>query len=139
MIWYGFPWPQVPTCSAKVSSSLEPLLHLVDQIMFCVSPHTTEEDSQPTTALIRKQTIPYRTCGGTYCPGVSTPKTWSLADLSMTNHISWQILTVSTIPNYAQTTASNLTTVKSHLDGRKTNTLNNNTSQTQHHKDVRLL
>jgi hypothetical protein len=31
--------------------------------------------------------------------------------------------------------ASILTTVKSHHDGWKIKTLNNNTSQTQHHKD----
>jgi hypothetical protein len=42
----------------------------------------------------------------------------------MTNHITWQIPTVSIIPNLAQTTTSNLTTVTSHLDGWKTSTLN---------------
>jgi hypothetical protein len=66
---------------------------------------------------------------------VSTPKTWSLADLSMTTHNTWWNPTISTIPTHAQTTPSNLTTVTSHHDGWKTNTLNSNTSQTQHHKD----
>jgi hypothetical protein len=42
----------------------------------------------------------------------------------MTNHITSWIPTVSTIPNLAQTTTSNLTTVTSHHDGWKTNTLN---------------
>jgi hypothetical protein len=42
----------------------------------------------------------------------------------MTNHITCRISTVSTISNLAQTTASNLTTVTSHHDGIKTNTLN---------------
>jgi hypothetical protein len=42
----------------------------------------------------------------------------------MTNHITRRIPTVSTIPNLAQTTALNLTTVTSHHDGWKTNTLN---------------
>jgi hypothetical protein len=70
---------------------------------------------------------------------VSTAKTQSLADLSMTNHISWWIPTVSTIPNLAQITTSILTTVNSHLNGWKTNTLNIDTSQTQHHKDGRLV
>jgi hypothetical protein len=42
----------------------------------------------------------------------------------MTNHITRRIPTVSTIPNLAQTTALNLTTVTSHHDGWKTNALN---------------
>jgi hypothetical protein len=88
MLRYGFPWPWVPACSAKVSSYLEPLLHLVDQIMFCVFPHTTEQDSQPTISMFGKQAIPYRTRGGTYCHGVSTPKIRSLDDSSMTIHIT---------------------------------------------------
>jgi hypothetical protein len=51
-------------------------------------PHSTEHDTQPIAYLISKQAIPYRTCDGTCCPGVSTPKIQSLADSSMTNHIS---------------------------------------------------
>jgi hypothetical protein len=42
----------------------------------------------------------------------------------MTNHITRWIPSVSTIPNLAQTTASNLTTVTSHHDRWKTSTLN---------------
>jgi hypothetical protein len=137
MLCYGFPWPWVPTSSAKVSSYLEPLLHLVDEIMFCVFPHTTEQDSQPIAALISKEVITYETRGGTCCPGVSTPKTWSVVDSCMTNHISSWIPTVSTIPSVGQTIASNLTMVNSYHDGWKTNTLNNNASQTQCHKDGR--
>jgi hypothetical protein len=95
---------------------------------------SSEQGTLPTTSLISKQAIPYRTCGDTYCPGVSTPMTRSLADSSMTNHITWWIPTVSIIPNLAQTTASNLTTVTSHHDRWKTNTLHtqhksNSTSQ----------
>jgi hypothetical protein len=86
MLCYGIPVTHVPACSAKVSSWLEPLLHLMDQIMFCIFTHTTKQDSQPTTSLIIKQAISYRTHGDTYCPGVSTPKTQSLAGSSMTNH-----------------------------------------------------
>jgi hypothetical protein len=86
MLCYGFPGPRVPTCSAKVSLSLEPLLHLVDQITFCIFPRTTEQDTQPIASLISKQAIPYRTRGGIYCPGVSTPKTRPIAYSSMTNH-----------------------------------------------------
>jgi hypothetical protein len=63
------------------------------------------------------------------------PKTRSLAYSSMTNHITWQNPTVSTIPTHPQTMASIVTTVTSHHDGWKTKTLTNNTSQTQHHKD----
>jgi hypothetical protein len=138
MLCYGFPWPRVPACSAKVSSYLEPLLHLVDQITLCVFSHTTEQDSQPTSVIISKQVVTYQTSGSTYCPGVSTSKTRSLALLSITNHISWCIPIVSTILSHAQTTTSNLTMVNSHHDGWKTNTLNNNTIQTQYHKDGKL-
>jgi hypothetical protein len=86
--------------------------------------HSFEEGTLRTASLISKQVVPYRTHGGTCYPRVSTPTTRSLADLSMTNHITWRIPTISTIPNLAQTTASNLTTVTSHHDGWKTNTLN---------------
>jgi hypothetical protein len=44
------------------------------------------------------------------------------------------VLTISTILTFAQTTASILTMVNSHLDGWKTTTLNTTTSQTQYHK-----
>jgi hypothetical protein len=47
--------------------------------------HSSEQGTLPTASLIIKQVIPYRTHGGTYCPEVSTPKTQSLADSSMTN------------------------------------------------------
>jgi hypothetical protein len=136
MLGYSFPWPRVPACSAKFSSYLEPLLHLVDQITFCIFPHTTEKDSQPTIALISKQSFPYWTRGGTCYPRVSTPNTQSLADLSMTNYISWQVPTISTIPYLAHTTTSNLTMVNSHLsmDGRAQHS-HKYTSHTQHHKD----
>jgi hypothetical protein len=86
MLCYSSPMTRVPTSSAKVSSLLEPLLHLVDQNMSCVFPHTSEQDSQPTTSLISMQAIPYQTCCITCCPGVSTPKTRSLVDSSMTIH-----------------------------------------------------
>jgi hypothetical protein len=38
------------------------------------------------------------TCGGTCCPGVSTPMIQYLADSSMTSHITWWNPTVSAIP-----------------------------------------
>jgi hypothetical protein len=135
MLCYDFPRPRVPASSAKISLWLKPLLHLVNQNTSCIFPDTTEQDSQPTTSIISKQVIPYQTCGGTCCHGVSTPKTWSLVDSSMTNHTTWRNPTVSTIPPHAQTTTSILTTINSHHDGWKIKTLNNNTSQTQRHKD----
>jgi hypothetical protein len=95
--------------------------------------HASEQGTLSTASLISKQAIPYRTCGGTCCPGVSTSMTQSLADLSMTNHITCRIPTVSTIRNLAQTTASNLTMVKSHLDGWETKHSHKDTSQTQYH------
>jgi hypothetical protein len=50
--------------------------------------HSSEEVTLPTASLISKQVVPYRIRGGTCCPGVSTPKSQSLADLSMINHIT---------------------------------------------------
>jgi hypothetical protein len=51
-------------------------------------PHSTEHNTQPTAYLISKQAIPYWTRGDTCCHGVSTPKIRSLADSSMTSHIT---------------------------------------------------
>jgi hypothetical protein len=50
--------------------------------------HSSEQGTLPTTSLISGQAVSYRTCGGTYCPRVSTPMTHSLADSGMTNHIT---------------------------------------------------
>jgi hypothetical protein len=68
--------------------------------------HPSEQDTQPIVFLISKQASPYQTRGGTCCLGVSTPKIWSLADLSIT---CMMVLTISTIPTIAQTIASILT------------------------------
>jgi hypothetical protein len=46
--------------------------------------HSFEQGTLRTISLIIKQAIPYQTRGGTCCPGVSTPKTQSLANSSMT-------------------------------------------------------
>jgi hypothetical protein len=59
-------------------------------------PHSTEHDTWPIAHLISKQSVPYRTCGGTCCPGVSTPKIRSLADSSMVGHITLRNPTIST-------------------------------------------
>jgi hypothetical protein len=135
MLCYGSPMTRVPASSATVFSCLEPLLHLLDHITSCIFSHTAKQDSQPIASVISKQVDPYHTFGGTCCPRVSTPKTRSLADLSMTNHTTWRNPTISTIQSHAQTMASILTTVNSHHDILKTNTLNNNTSQTEYHID----
>jgi hypothetical protein len=50
--------------------------------------HSFEQGTLPTISLISKQVVPYQTRGDTYCPGVSTLKTRSLADSSMTIHIT---------------------------------------------------
>jgi hypothetical protein len=50
------------------------------------NPLSIEQDTQHISFLINKQVIPYRTCGGTYCPGVCTPKIRFLANLSTTCH-----------------------------------------------------
>jgi hypothetical protein len=102
------PEQTVPASSAKVSHANIPSCTMwfrqftkyvtkYDHKVWC-RPHSTEHDTQPIAYLISKQAIPYQTCGGTYCPGVSTPKIQSLADLSKTDHITEWNLTVSTIP-----------------------------------------
>jgi hypothetical protein len=50
--------------------------------------HLFEQGTLPMASLISGQAVPYRTHGGTYCPGVSTPMTHSLEDSIMTNHIT---------------------------------------------------
>jgi hypothetical protein len=52
--------------------------------------HSFEQGTLPTASLISKQVITYQTRGDTCCPRVSTPKTRSLADSSMTNHKLWR-------------------------------------------------
>jgi hypothetical protein len=97
--------------------------------------HSSEQSTLPITALISKQVIPYRTHGDTCYLGVSSHKTRSLTDSSMTNHKPWR----------SQPSSPFQTLLKPHhrispwsphitIDGRSTlSTLN--TSQTQHYKD----
>jgi hypothetical protein len=102
-------WQMIPTCSAKVSHTNVPSCTMwfwqfikyvtkTDHKVWC-HPHSTEHDTHPIAYLSSKQAIPYQTHGGICCPGVSTPKIWSLVDSSMTNHITWRNPTVSTIPS----------------------------------------
>jgi hypothetical protein len=102
LLW--FPDQTVSACSAKVSHTNVPYCTMwfrqftkYDHKVWC-HPHSTEHDTQPIASLISKQAVPYWTCGGTCCPGVSTPKIQSLADSSMTNHFTWRNPTISTIP-----------------------------------------
>jgi hypothetical protein len=103
-----FPEQTVPACNAKVSRTNVPSCTMrfrgftkyvtkTDYKVWCY-PHSTEHDTQPIVYLISKQVIPYQTHGGTCCPGVFILKIQSLADSSMTNHITWRNPTVSTIP-----------------------------------------
>jgi hypothetical protein len=81
--------------------------------------HSTEHDTHPIAYLISKQAVPYRTRGGTCCSGWSTPKIWSLADLSMTSHDTWRNPNRLHHSNLAQTTASILTrSIHISMDGR---------------------
>jgi hypothetical protein len=50
--------------------------------------HSSKQATLPTASLISKQAIPYQTRGDTCYPMVSTPKTRSLVDSSMTNYKS---------------------------------------------------
>jgi hypothetical protein len=128
-----------PSCSAEVSHTKWPLLYHVVQAFHkeCHKdrshPLSTEHDTQPIAYLISKQIVPYRTRGGTCCPGGSTPEIRSLADSSMTSHVTWQNPNRLHHSNLAQTTASILTRVNSHLDEWETIS-HKDTSQTQHPK-----
>jgi hypothetical protein len=99
-----FPTHSGPVCSAEVSRTQWPLLHHVVQVVHKEGhtdrshPHSTEHDTQSIAYLISKQAIPYRTRGGTCCPRGFTPEIRSLADPSMTSHITWRNPTVSTSP-----------------------------------------
>jgi hypothetical protein len=78
---YGFPilgtteYPQAPLapCSLIVIAIPVPLI---------------QQNKLTRAFLISQQAVPYWTCGGTCCPGVSTLMIRSLADLSMTIHIT---------------------------------------------------
>jgi hypothetical protein len=50
--------------------------------------YPSEQGTLLTSFLISRQAVAYQTCGDTYCPGVSTPKTRSLVDLSNLPHRS---------------------------------------------------
>jgi hypothetical protein len=94
-----------------------------------VIPHSSEQDTLP--IVISNQIVPYRTCGNTCCPRVSTPKIQSFADSSTTSHRGINHLHHS---NHCSNHNINPHTVNSHLYRWKTKTLSqrhkpNSTSQ----------
>jgi hypothetical protein len=97
--------------------------------------HSSEQGTLSIASLISKQVVPYQTRGDTCCPGVSTPKSLSLVDLSMTNYKLWRLQPSPPFhtllkPQHGISRWSPHITI----DGRPTLwTLN--ISQTQHHKD----
>jgi hypothetical protein len=97
--------------------------------------HSSKECTLPTAPLISKQVVPYWTRDDTYCPGVSPPKTRSLADSSMTNHNSWKSKSSPLFQTLLET-QHRISPRSPHIttDGRPTLSILN-TSQTQHHKD----
>jgi hypothetical protein len=64
---------------------MDPLAPCEPRRVTTLNSQSSEQGTLPTALLIIKQAILYRTHGDTSYPGVSTPKTRSLADLSMTN------------------------------------------------------
>jgi hypothetical protein len=96
----GFPllgtteYPQAPFSIAKISPSwvqqntLMPPLVPCGLVGIAISVPRFRQDILIRAFLISQQAVPYRTRGGTCCVGVSNPKIRSLADSSMTSHIS---------------------------------------------------
>jgi hypothetical protein len=125
--------------NAKVSwgsrSTMTPLALCEPERVTTPISHSSEHGTLPTTSLIIKQVVPYRTRGSTCCPRVSTPKNRSLADSSMTNNKPWRsqpsppFQTMLKPQHQISPRPPHIT-----IDGRPTlSTLN--TSQTQYHKD----
>jgi hypothetical protein len=106
----GFPllgitiYPQAPFAIAKISPSWVQQNTIMAPLAPCgligiaIPVPRFWQDKLTRAFLISQQAVPYRTRGGTCCPGESTPKIQSLADSSMTDHITWWTPTVSSIP-----------------------------------------
>jgi hypothetical protein len=97
----------VPTCSAKNSHTNIPsctrwfrqftkYVTKTDHKVWC-HPHSTEHDTQHIVFLISKQSFHTGHVVAHVILGGSTPKIRSLADSSMTNHITWWNPTIPTI------------------------------------------
>jgi hypothetical protein len=97
--------------------------------------HSSEQGTLPTTSLIIKKVVPYRTHGGTCCPGVSTPKTRSLADSSISNHKPWRLQPSPPFQTLLKP-QHQISPRSPHITADGIPTLSTlNTSQTQYHKD----
>jgi hypothetical protein len=118
-----------------VCSTTAPLAPCEPRQVTTLISHSSEQGTLPTASLISKQVVPYQTRIGTCCPGVSTPKTRSLADSSMTNYKpsrsqpSPPFQSLLKPQHRTSPWSPHITT-----DGRST-LLTLNTSQTEHHKD----
>jgi hypothetical protein len=93
-LWGTTEYPQASFAIAKVSPSwvqqntlLAPLAPY-GLIGIAIPVPRFRQDILTRAFLISQQAVPYRTCGGTCCPGVSTPKIRSLAYSSIIGHIS---------------------------------------------------
>jgi hypothetical protein len=96
----GFPllgitvYPQAPFAIVKVFPSWVQQNTLMSPLAPCglvgiaILVPRFRQDKLTRAFLISQQAIPYQTRGGTCCPGVSTPKIRSLANSSMTSHIT---------------------------------------------------
>jgi hypothetical protein len=127
------PKQTVPSCSAMVSRTNVPscTMWFTQITKYGANPHSTKQDTLPIVFLISRQAVPYWTCGGTCCPGVSTPKIRSLVDSSITCHDCIDHLHHS---NHCSNHSINPHTVNSHLDGWESTILSqrhksNSTSQ----------
>jgi hypothetical protein len=136
LLW--FPEQNILICSAKVSRTIVPSCTMWSRqftkyderyvTKYDAIAHSTKQDTQPIAFLISRQVIPYRTCGGTYCPMGSTPKIQWLADSSTTCHDSINHLHHCSNHNIDPHTAN------SHLEEWKTTTLSPWHKPAQHHK-----
>jgi hypothetical protein len=96
----GFPllgitvYPQAPFAIVKVFPSWVQQNTLMAPLAPCglvgiaIPVPRFRQDKLTRAFLISQQAVPYQTRGGTCCPGVSTPKIRSLANSSMTSHIT---------------------------------------------------
>jgi hypothetical protein len=126
-----------PACSTKIFRTNVPSCTMWERLFtkyvtnYDAILHPTEEDTLHIVFLISRQVVPYRTRGVTCCPGGTTPKIRSWADLSTTCHDSINYLHHS---NHCLNHIIDSYTVVSHLDGWKTTHSHKDVSQTQHHK-----
>jgi hypothetical protein len=130
-----------PTCSAKDSLAKGPsytmrLRQITKYVAKSVTkydanPHSTMQDTPSIVFLISKQVIPFRTCGGTCCPRVSTHKIRSSADSSTTCHDGINHLHHS---NHCSNYSIDPHMVNSHVTDRRPQYSHKDTGQTQHHK-----